>query len=113
MKGARPPRRARSSVAIGCGAFALLVWLANVLEVTLFKPHACSIGRMQLESYLFMARPVAMLLSLVGLLLALFARSDNPRQRAAALSVCALGVTVAVAFLRRWLPGLHLPCLRD
>jgi len=46
-------------------------------------------------------------------LLALFARSDNPRQRAAALCVCALGVVVAVAFLRRWLPGLHLPCLRD
>ncbi len=108
----RPPSR-RSLVALGCGAVALLVWLGNVLEVLLVPPLACSIGRMRFESYLFMARPAAMLLSLFGLVLAVVARRNNPRLRVAALVVCALGVAVAVAFLRRWTPAVHLPCLRD
>ena len=113
MTRAPSPRRARSLVAIACGALALLVWLANGLEVTLLRPHACSLGRMQFESYLLMARAPALLLPLVGLLLAALARRDNPRLRALALFVCGLGVLVAVAFLRRWLPVVHLPCLRD
>lgn len=114
MSDARPPRH-RSLVALGCGALALVVWLANLLEVTLFRPHVCSLARMQFESYLLLARAPALLLPLVGLVLAALSRSDSPRLRAVALLVCSVLALVTLALLLRWLPAaaLHLPCLRD
>lgn len=67
---------------------------------------------MQLESYLLMARPAALLLSLVGLLLAAYARGENPRLRAIAVLASALGVAIVVACVAGWAPDMHLPCVR-
>ena len=104
--------RGRSLLGLGCGALALFVWVANALEATALRPHACSLGRAQLESYLLMARAAAMVLPFGGLLLAALARTERAWLRALALLTCALGVAIAVAFLGRWGPALRLPCLR-
>jgi hypothetical protein len=102
-------------VAFACSQLSACVWLANCLELTWVRPTACTFARMEVESWLFMARVLACVLPLVGLVAGLRAARPWSRTSAVALlsNVVALVAVIVVFSVRmpdRW---AHLPCLRS
>ena len=100
-------------LSIAAAVFTLGVWTTNVLESGVLAPHVCSLARMKFESYLFLARGPALVLPVVGLVVAVVTWRGARSVSSLALAMnLAAGLIVAGAALR-WLPLHHLPCLRS
>jgi hypothetical protein len=105
--------RGASLMALALALASWAIWIVNALEILVLHPRFCSLARMHFESWIFMARLVAIVGPFCGLPLALFAfRAPRPlRASAVAANMLALGFVAALS-LR--LVGMgHLPCLRD
>jgi hypothetical protein len=102
-------------VAPACAVISASAWLANYLELTWLRPTACTLGRMQLESWLLFARGAALVLPVVGVLMGAVAL--KPWSRAGGVAVAsnaAVIAAVAIALCGHVRDGwLHLPCLRN
>jgi hypothetical protein len=108
-------RRLGLVVAFACSQLSACVWVANYLELTWVRPTACTFARTEVESWLFMARVLACVLPLVGLVASLRAARPWSRMSAVALLsnvgvLAAVIVAFSVPMPGRW---AHLPCLRS
>lgn len=105
--------RAASVAGLGFGLASLATWIANALEIEVFRPHACSLQRMQFESWLFLARAAAIVMPVIGLLLALVAVHAPPSLRRAGIAANSVAILLVAAMFLGLVPMGHLPCLRD
>ena len=58
-------------LSVAAAVFTLGVWATSVQESSVLAPHVCSFARMKFESYLFLALGPALVLPIVGLVVAM------------------------------------------
>jgi len=103
--------RTATTVSLALGIVALGVWVANFAE-SVVPVTTCTLARMRVESYLLMARAVAMVLPVVGLVLAGIGHRAG-RRAVWAAGLNGIAVVYVIGVLARVLPVNHFACLRS
>jgi len=104
----------KRGVLFACFAFSVAAWVANALELTWLRPRACTLARMQLESWLVFGRAAALVAPVIGLLIGFdVARRSRAGMVALASNALVVVATVVVFSVHERDGWLHLPCLRE
>ena len=103
--------RTATIVSLALGIVALGVWAAAFAE-SVVPATTCTVARMRVESYLLMARAVAMVLPVVGLVLAWISHRAG-RRAVWAAGLNGIAVLYVIGVLARVLPVNHFACLRS